>query len=67
MCLELVSTESESAELLIVGSMYSMLLEDSIGESVALELLSSPHAEIKIADISAIQELRNGLLEIAFI
>lgn len=47
--------------------MSSTLLEDSSDESGTLELLSSPHAEIKIADNSKMPELRNVLLEIVFI
>ena len=47
--------------------MSSTLLEDSSDESGTLELLSSPHAEIKIADNSTIQEIINVLSETVFI
>ena len=63
--LDCVDASLEIASELL--SMSSTLLEDSSDESGTLELLSSPHAEIKIADNSKMPELRNVLLEIVFI
>ena len=62
--------EEDSATLdsaMVSLEIASELLSIESESVVTLELLSSPHAEIKIADNSKMPELRNVLLEIVFI
>ena len=67
---EVTALDEDSMVLESVGASLEIapeLLSIESGSAGALELLSSPHAEIKTPDISTMQEPRNVLPEKIFI